>query len=124
MLFSVDEYHTLTEDGKDGRSSFHALCSVLHDLVDFEVFTVFASTNFTLHDMAPLGSKNPSVRAKSKAFMEPHAPYVAFPYDVSPDNTPIVTEDDITLERVADLEYACMFGRPLSVPCLVRKYAA
>lgn len=117
-------WQTLTEDDKDGRSSFHALRSVLHDLAGIKIFTVFISTNDIPHDIALPGSKNSSARANSKSLAEPHAPYVAFPYDVSPDDAPIVTEDDIKLVRVADLEYACKFGRPLSVPSLIRKCAA
>ncbi|KAF8156101.1 hypothetical protein B0H34DRAFT_716186 [Crassisporium funariophilum] len=114
ILFPIDEFHTLyppKDDINDNtQSTYHALCSVLHDLIKTPIFALFMSTAFNTRQLAPPVFDDPSSRICNPGKLVQHPPYTAFPFDVY---KAIIVENTRNLDEVCELSFLCRFGRPL-----------
>lgn len=116
VLFSVDECHTLhgaKRDTEEDRSTYHALCSVLHDLRGMPIFALFISTTSNTRQLAPPAYRDPSARVHPETpELTQLAPYTAFPFDAY---EAIIKENEMTLDEVCRVSFLCKFGRPLYI---------
>ncbi|KAF9047108.1 hypothetical protein BDZ89DRAFT_1127159 [Hymenopellis radicata] len=93
VLLAIDEYHTL-DKATDRRT----------------LFVIFLSTFSPSREaVAPPAKLLSSARVVSLPRVQLD-PYVAFPFDIT---TPIITENERTLDDVSKAEFLCLFGRPL-----------
>ncbi|KAF8159993.1 hypothetical protein B0H34DRAFT_705708 [Crassisporium funariophilum] len=116
ILFPIDECHTLNPDiytqndiKDENRSTYHALCSVLRDLIETPIFALFMSTTSKTRQLAPPVLVDPSSRVTGGELVQ-HPPYTAFPFDVY---KAIIVENTRNLDEVCELSFLCRFGRPL-----------
>ena len=111
-----DEAQELTTTSNDEeRNKYHRLGSVLKEIVEHPVFTVFLSTNSNIRMPAPPSptSLHPSLRQVPDA--PEHPPLTELPFDVFAKdlNDELSENGRFTLSAVSSLDVMVRFGRSM-----------
>ncbi|KAM6489485.1 hypothetical protein JOM56_015042 [Amanita muscaria] len=110
VILAFDDSDTLTGIPKDlGWTLFSELRHPLQALVDLPIFSLFLSTAGKFHLLSPERLADPSERIANLG-LKPLDPITGISFD---DLAIPVEENDVTLDRVVQLDWMSHLGRPL-----------
>ena len=117
LHIGLDEVHLLFQQRKEDVGSNHTLFSrlksVLSEVVEEPLCTVFLSTAGTVSELAPAQDVAPSIRERDDERILP-APFTELPFDVDLISEPLLP-GNVKLTSVGSIEFTARFGRPLYV---------
>lgn len=112
ITLSFDEAHPLAKiKSNTGDPLFNHLRSILNEISDYPIFSLFVSTISQISDFTPPIQLDRSIRISSQELAVP-PPFTALGFDQFAEE---LKENSRTIEEVAMLEYMVKFGRPLFV---------
>lgn len=110
VVLAFDEAHVLTDNPPDGNSNlFMMLRGILRQIHKLPIFSLFLSTAGRFNLFSPEIRSDPSDRIKNDN-LRPLDPIPEVSFD---DIAHPAFEDEVTLDRVVQMDWIARLGRPL-----------